>query len=137
MRAEDTDSAAVRPSREREFWDRERERRADSDHSKQSMRIGVPPGPDKRPLMGLPEQRTLGDGGDLAQRRLLWRRSQAGTIGVLRVGILARTDLSIFRFSWTRSYGVKASHWRSEMSANLSVLHSSRNWSFVVPVFSM
>jgi exonuclease III len=64
-------------------------------------------------------------------------RDQPGTTGVLCVGIFARTDRSMFRLARTSSYGVNASHCRSETSANLSVFHSSRNCSFVVPVFSM
>ncbi len=64
-------------------------------------------------------------------------RDQPGTTGVLCVGIFARTDRSIFTLACTSSYGVNASNCRSETSENLSVFHSSRNCSFVVPVFSM
>jgi hypothetical protein len=53
-------------------------------------------------------------------------RDQPGTTGVLCEGIFARTDRSSFRWARTSSYGVNASHCRSETSANLSVLHSSR-----------
>ena len=63
--------------------------------------------------------------------------AQAGTTGVLCVGIFARTDLSMFRCAFTSSYGVNANHCRSETSAKWSDCHSSRYRSVVVPVFSM
>jgi hypothetical protein len=65
------------------------------------------------------------------------RGRHAGTTGVLRVGMFARTDRSMCRCACTKSNGVNANNCRSETSANLSVFHSSRNCSFVVPVFSM
>jgi hypothetical protein len=67
----------------------------------------------------------------------LWWATQAGTTGVLRVGMFARTERSMCRCARTSSYGVNANNCRSETSATLSDFHSSRNCSFVVPVFSM
>ncbi len=62
---------------------------------------------------------------------------QDGTTGVLRAGTSARTDLSMPRCARTSSKGVNASHCRSDTSMNLLVFHTSRNCSFVAPVFSM
>lgn len=49
-----------------------------------------------------------------------------GTTGVLCVGMFARTDRSIFRWARTSSYGVNASHCRSETSENLGDFQTSR-----------
>jgi hypothetical protein len=62
---------------------------------------------------------------------------QPGTTGVLRVGMPARTDLSIFRCARTSSNGVNASHCRSDTSETRSARHNSRSRSVVLPVFSM
>ena len=51
---------------------------------------------------------------------------QAPTTGILRGGIFARTDPSMFRCARTSSWGVNANHCASGTSSNLGLLNISR-----------